>query len=111
VVVGSTWRVNAVIISGVLAAILLANALAARSRWPSWIGFAGVGISCPALYGIAPAWFGSLVYPLKAALVGGMTALPLFFSGLIFARSLARAGRKDRALGANLLGALAGGLL
>ena len=34
----------------------------------------------------------------------------MLFSGVVFARSFAAADRKDRALGANLFGSLAGGL-
>jgi hypothetical protein len=47
----------------------------------------------------------------KAMLVGGVTNLPMLFSGILFARSFAHADRKDQALGANLIGSLAGGLL
>jgi hypothetical protein len=35
----------------------------------------------------------------------------MLFSGIIFIRSFTAVARKDRALGANLIGALAGGLL
>jgi Ca2+/Na+ antiporter len=48
---------------------------------------------------------------LKATIVGALTSLPMLFSGLVFIRSFAVAERKDAALGANLMGALAGGLL
>jgi len=43
--------------------------------------------------------------------VGGLTSLPMLFSGILFIRSFAAAERKDQALGANLFGALLGGLL
>jgi hypothetical protein len=36
---------------------------------------------------------------------------PLFFSGLVFSTLLARAGEASSALGMNLLGAMAGGVL
>ena len=45
----------------------------------------------------------------KAAVVGLLTSLPMFFSGIVFIRSFAAAERKDAALGANLMGALVGG--
>jgi len=40
-----------------------------------------------------------------------LTSLPMLFSGIVFIRSFAAADRKDAALGANLMGALVGGLL
>ncbi len=50
-------------------------------------------------------------YAVKAVVVGGLTSLPMLFSGVIFARSFTNAVKKDEALGANLIGALVGGLL
>jgi len=37
--------------------------------------------------------------------------LPVFFAGIVFVRSFAEAGFRGEALGSNLFGALAGGLL
>jgi len=47
----------------------------------------------------------------KAVLVGGLTTLPMVFSGIVFARAFAVSPHKDHALGANLLGALVGATL
>src|SRR5207237_9907932 len=47
----------------------------------------------------------------SSALVAGWGGFPWLFSGILFSRSFARAARKDQALGANLIGSLAGGLL
>ena len=47
----------------------------------------------------------------KALVVGALTTLPMAFSGVAFARAFALAGRKDYALGANLIGALVGAVL
>jgi hypothetical protein len=55
--------------------------------------------------------FAFLPYASKAVIVGGLTTLPMMFSGIVFVRSFARAGSKNEALGANLIGALAGALL
>jgi spermidine synthase len=112
VVLGNTWLVNAVIISGVLVMALVANLIAAR--WPR-LPLAAVSAcllgSCLGLYFFDLARLASLAYPLKATLVGLLTALPMLFSGIVFIHAFARTGRKDLALGANLLGALAGALL
>ncbi len=112
VVLGNTWVVNAVIISGVLFMILLANALSGfAKRFPVWpVYFALVG-SCIGLYFVDLSRFAFLPYSTKAVVVGLLTSLPMLFSGLVFARSFEAAPRKDAALGANLFGALVGALL
>jgi len=112
VVLGNTWQVNGVIVSGVLCMILLSNLLVAV--WPR-LPLLPVGIclvaSCLALCFFDLSRLAFLPYPTKAVLVGLLTTLPMFFSGIVFIRSFANKGRKDLALGANLLGALIGGLL
>jgi len=112
VVLGNTWNVNAVIISGILLMILAANALSAvAQRVPTWpFYFALIG-SCLGLYYLDLATFGFLPYRQKAAVVGLLTSLPMLFSGVIFIRSFANVQRKDAALGANLFGSLAGALI
>jgi len=112
VVLGNTWNVNAVIISGILVMILAANALSSfAKKLPTWpFYFALIG-SCLGLYYLDLATFGFLPYWQKAAVVGTLTSLPMLFSGVIFIRSFANVERKDAALGANLFGSLAGALI
>jgi len=108
----NTWQVNAVIVSGVLLMILLANLL--QHLFPSVsirLVYLGLIASCLGLYFIDLARFAFLPYTIKAVLVGGLTTLPMVFSGIVFIRSLTAVKGKDEALGANLLGALVGGLL
>ena len=112
VVLGNTWVVNAVIISGVMVMILLANLIAARfPRLPMTPVYGLLVASCLGLYMIDLSTFAFLPYLTKAALVGLLTSLPMLFSGIVFVRSFAAAERKDSALGANLMGSLVGGLL
>ena len=112
VVLGNTWEVNAVIISGVLSMILLANMIAAKfprlQLMPVYMLLFG---TCLLLYFLDIARFGFLPYATKAVIVGGLTTLPMIFSGIVFIRSFANATNKDEALGANLIGALVGALL
>jgi spermidine synthase len=112
VVLGNTWLVNAVVISGVLGMILLANLVAACFPRLSQkaVGCGLIG-TCIALYFIDLSQFAFLPYALKAVIVGALTALPMFFSGLVFIHSFAHARRKDLALGANLIGSLVGAVL
>lgn len=112
VVLGNTWTVNAVIISGVLVMILLANLTAAKCpRLPLPPVYALLVLSCIGLYFLDLSTFAFLPYATKALVVGLLTSLPMLFSGIVFIRSFAATERKDAALGANLIGALAGGLL
>jgi len=112
VILGNTWWVNAVIISGILVMILLANGIAATfPRLPLPPVYALLLASCLGLYFLDIAQFASLPYASKALVVGGLTSLPMLFSGIVFIRSFAVVQHKNTALGANLLGALVGGLL
>ena len=112
VVLGNSWLVNAVIISGVLTMILAANAVVIRwPRIPLRPVYVALLITVLGLYFVDLASFASLPFGWKALTVGGLTTLPMAFSGVAFARAFAVAGRKDHALGANLIGALVGAVL
>jgi len=112
VVLGNTWLVNAVIITGVLAMVLIANAIVIKwPRIPVAPVFGVLIATVLALYFVDLARFAFMDPVPKAVLVGGLTTLPMVFSGIVFARAFAVATHKDHALGANLLGALLGAIL
>ncbi len=112
VILGNTWYVNAVIVSGVLIMALLANWLAYKiKKIPVHYAYIALILTCIILYFVDLARFAFLPYALKALVVGTLTTLPMFFSGLIFIHSFAMVKGKDEALGANLIGALFGALL
>ncbi len=112
VALGNTWLVNAVIVSGVLAMILLANLIAARfSRMSLIPAYASLFAICLILYFVDLSRFAFLPYVTKAIIEGSFTTLPMVFSGIVFVRSFATVTKKDEALGANLIGALVGALL
>ncbi len=112
VVLGNTWEVNAVIVSGVLVMILLANLLVAKfPRIPLEAAYAALVGTCLGLYFVDLARLAFLPYATKAMIVGCLTTLPILFSGIVFIRSFAVVAGKDTALGANLIGALMGALL
>lgn len=101
VVLGNAWWVNAVIISGILAMILLANLI--EGMWPKrlpqnlvWSCLIG---TCVALYFIDLSRFGFLPYGSKVLIVATLTTVPMLFSGIVFIRSFAAVERKDLALG------------
>jgi len=112
VVLGNTWQVNAVIITCVLSMALIANWLEHKIPWIPIISVYALLIATSlGLYFIDLTTFSFLPYTIKAIVVGGLTSLPMLFSGIVFIRSFARALNKSDALGANLTGALSGALL
>ncbi len=109
---GTTWQVNGIVISALLAALLLANLLVGRRRTPMPRGM----VMAALLAGLILAyWFPFDRIPGSPALVGGVAtlvfAIPVFFAGILFAGEFRRAASPSAALGANMLGAVAGGLL
>jgi spermidine synthase len=109
---GTTWQVNGIVIAAILSALLLANFVIEKIRrpWPRAWTLAGI------LAGIACAYFVPFPrLPGSAALVGTiaaiMFAIPVFFAGLLFAAEFRGAESPAAALGANMLGAVVGGLL
>jgi len=109
---GTTWQVNAIAISGLLTTLLLANVLI--ERWPdflprSWI-FSGLLAGLLAAY-----WLPFSRIPAVPGLVGILVvvvfAIPVFFAGLLFSVEFRAVEWPSAALGANILGAVVGGLL
>lgn len=111
VVLGNTWLVSAIIISGVLVMVLLANAVVARWSPPIPVVGALLVASTIGLYFLDLSIFLGLPSPLRAVVTAGLTCAPMFCSGMLFADSFSRCEDKSEALGANLIGSLAGGVL
>jgi SAM-dependent methyltransferase len=109
---GMTWVVNAIVISAVLVMILAANLIAARwPRLPRWPAIAGLALTITALAVVPLDWFNMLTGPAKLLAASAFLTGPILFAGLIFIRSFVACTDRARALGSNLIGALAGGLL
>jgi SAM-dependent methyltransferase len=108
---GSTWVVNFFVITMILVLVLLANLVSVVRPLSDRGAYAVLALILVASY----------LLPLDRLLGWSSSArnwvavtvlcLPLFFSGLIFARRLKAAASPSAALGSNLLGALCGGLL
>ncbi|HLJ88891.1 MAG TPA: hypothetical protein VKZ53_18880 [Candidatus Angelobacter sp.] len=109
---GTTWQVNGIVISALLVALLLANLLVARVRHDiprSWTLLA-------LLTGLALAyWLPLNRIPGAPAIAGAVATMvftiPVFFAGILFATEFRVAASPSAALAANMLGAVAGGLL
>ena len=109
---GTTWTVNAIVISAILVMIALANYYVMRVRIGSltpYYGalFAGLLVNFTVPLGV----FTGLPPGLKELVLGLITGFPLFFAGIIFSTSFAATENRAAALATNLLGAMAGGLL
>lgn len=111
IVLGNTWSVNAVIISGILVMILVANWIAARVRVADMVVGGALVAACLGSYCVEIERFAFLPYAVKATIISLLCALPVGFSGVLFVRSFSRTAHKDSALGANLIGSLVGGIL
>jgi SAM-dependent methyltransferase len=109
---GSTWVVNVAVITAFLGMALAANLYIARAPAPSprWLYV----LLLAAIGGALLVPTGSLLFSrqmLSAAAGGAMVALPVFFSGMIFALWFKAEPDPARALGSNILGLVAGGML
>jgi hypothetical protein len=109
---GTTWQVNGIVISAMLTALLLANAIVERSRTPWPPAWTLVAL----LAGLALAfWFPFERIGGSPAMAGTVAvvvfSVPVVFAGILFASQFRSVQSQSAALGANLLGAVAGGLM
>ena len=108
---GSTWMVNTVVFAGVLVMVLAANLFVSRARPASLV---------PYYVGLMLALSATVIVPMDAFLglprvgqIAGASLLafaPMLFAGVIFAVSFSRSSAPDRDFGANVAGAMTGGL-
>jgi hypothetical protein len=108
---GSTWMVNTIVFAAVLVMILGANLFVSKLR-PSRLTpyYAGLFIALAVnwlvpldtLLGLPRAW--------QIVASGLVAFLPVAFAGVIFAICFARSSHPDRDFGANVAGAMFGGL-
>ncbi|MBI4817614.1 MAG: hypothetical protein HY791_15235 [Deltaproteobacteria bacterium] len=109
---GSTWVVNSSVIGGVLLMILLANTTVERFRRLATGPLYGLLlVSLVGIWALSAGVLNRFDLVPRAIIAGLLYALPIFFAGLIFSTWLGRSKNTSAALGANLCGAVLGGLL
>ncbi len=108
---GSTWIVNAVVISAFLAMGLLANTFIMFRPVSRRIAYAFLFVILAIDMFVPYSLFGGLSPSAKVFASATLAAFPVFFSGLIFSRSFRDVKRPAQGLGLNLLGAVVGGIL
>jgi len=107
---GTTWQVNCVALTAILLMLMGANLYV--TRWqPSRLGRYYILLLGSLLANYVFPWQ-ELLY--SARTVGILLSLaysfPVFFAGVLFAEAFRRCERKSSAFGANIVGAVAGGL-
>lgn len=109
---GTTWLVNAVVIASILLLIVAANIVVEKGPpVPVRLAYAGLAASLSIAYLMPVEWLLIEAVALRIVLAVAVLCTPIFFSGIIFVTSFARAGFRGEALGSNLFGALLGGLV
>jgi hypothetical protein len=109
---GTTWLVNAFVFVGVLMSVMLAVALSKRltieRTWPLYL----LLLASVAINWVVPS-DGLLALPTvpRLILAVGLAFLPIFAANLVFAARFRETADSMVAFGANLLGAMVGGLL
>jgi hypothetical protein len=109
---GTTWLVNSLVFAGILLAVLLAVEVARRFTLPRRELLYGLLVLALALAWLIPPdrlLSLSLVPRFLAAV--GLAFAPVFLANLIFAQRFRDVGTSTVAFGANLLGAMLGGVL
>ncbi len=107
---GTTWLVNCIALTAILFVLVAANAYVARVR-PQRLGPYYVLLVAGLLANYFIPWQ-RLPYGARSVgiLLSAAYSLPIFFAGVIFTEAFRREARKSSAFGANLMGAVAGGL-
>ncbi|MDQ3646180.1 MAG: spermidine synthase [Actinomycetota bacterium] len=110
---GTTWFVNALVFAGILVVVLAAIEVARRTRaWNPRILYGSLFASL-LLAGLVPQHsllaIGSI--PLRFVVATLIAFTPVFIANLIFAERFKQVAASNIAFGANLLGAMAGGLI
>lgn len=108
---GTIWQVNAIVVTALLLALLLANAVVEKMRavpkLPMW---GGLLASLAIAY-----WFPFARIPASPTWVGmiavGVFSVPVVFAGILFSSEFRKALSPSAALCSNVIGAVAGGLL
>ncbi len=107
---GTTWLVNCIALTGILAVLLLANVYV-QSRHPDSLGI-HYALLCATLLANFLIPFSHI--PGSGTLIGIVVCaaycVPFFFAGIIFTESFRRSAGRSNAFGANMIGAVAGGL-
>lgn len=109
---GSTWLINAIVFSSVLAIVFLVNWIVLKTSLKDpRIFFGGLILSLILLYFFPIATLLKFNLFVKIIVSGFLIALPIFFSSFVFSILIRKVKNINISLGSNLLGAVVGGFL
>ena len=109
---GTTWFVNALVFTGILLAVLAAVTVAQRVHLKNLAWLYGLLLATVALAWLVPPESLLSLSLLPRFLAATALAFgPIFVANLVFAQRFKAAGASNVAFGANLLGAMIGGVL
>jgi spermine/spermidine synthase len=109
---GTTWLVNALVFAGILLSVLLAVEVSHHVSFKRPTRLYPVLIASLAVaYFVRPSWVLSLGVALRFLVAVALAFAPIFVANLVFTQRFKDVGSSTVAFGANLLGAMVGGLL
>jgi hypothetical protein len=109
---GTTWLVNALVFLGVLVSVLAAVEVSKRVTFRRPARLYVVLVAALALaFIVPPTWVLSLPVALRFLVAVVIAFAPIFTANLVFTQRFKDVGSSTVAFGANLLGAMVGGLL
>jgi hypothetical protein len=109
---GTTWFVNALVFTGILLAVLAAVTVAQRIRLNTLWLFYGLLFAAVALaWVVPPEWLLRLSLLPRFLAASAIAFVPIFVANLVFAQRFKGVESSNLAFGANLLGAMIGGVL
>ncbi len=109
---GTTWVVNALVFLGVLLSVLLAVEVSRHITFKRPARLYVLLIAALAVAFVVPSsWVLSLAVPLRFPVAVVLAFAPIFTANLVFTQRFKDVGSSTVAFGANLLGAMVGGLL
>ncbi|HEX9042215.1 MAG TPA: spermidine synthase [Trebonia sp.] len=109
---GTTWLVNALVMAGVLVAVLAAVEVSRHVvvRRPALL-YAALLAALAVAWAVRPEWLLALSPLPRFAVAVVIAFAPIFVANMVFAQRFRTAGDSGTAFGANLLGAILGGVL
>jgi hypothetical protein len=109
---GTTWFVNALVFVGILLAVVVAIEIASRVKLPrASVLYAALFVTVAISFAVPPHALLGLPFWARLATAIPLAFAPITLANLIFAQRFKDTASSTTAFGANLLGAMAGGVL
>jgi hypothetical protein len=109
---GTTWFVNALVFLGILIAVYLAIETARRIELgPSWRIYAALLLALAVAWVVEPDQLLRLSVVPRFLVAVAIAFVPIFLANLVFAKRFRDVAASNLAFGANLVGAMVGGVL